>query len=33
VLLVIVFLRWAMRALGNMLTTARKEVDELLSGA
>ena|SRR3984957_15420522 len=32
VLLVIVFLRWAMRALGNMLTTARKEVDLLLNG-
>lgn len=32
VLLVIVFLRWAMRALGNMLTTARKEVGLLLNG-
>lgn len=32
VLLVIVFLRWAMRALGNMLSTAQKEVELLLKG-
>jgi hypothetical protein len=32
VLIVIVFVHWVMRALGNMLTTARKELGLLLTG-